>query len=82
MLDIDITPESALQAFNDQSFMKALIYSVYLNKSDLMNKFINSIPTENIKIIANKLPLNAVGPLLDFLANKLNTDRPLELCLM
>ena len=82
MLDIDVTPQSALDAFKEKAFLKALIYAIYLNNTELMNLFVNTIPVENIQIISNKIPFNIVGALLDFLAEKLNTDSTLELCLL
>jgi len=82
MLDIDVTPKTAIDAFNEKSYLKALIYSIYLNKADLINQFINKIPVENIQILSNKMPFNAVGALLDFLSEKLSTDSTLELCLL
>ncbi len=82
MLDIDITPKAALEAFKQKSYLKSLIYAIYLNKTDLINLFLNTIPVENIQILSNKIPFNVVGALLDFLSEKLNTDSTLELCLM
>jgi len=82
MLDIDVTPQSAMDAYHDKAYLKALIYAIYLNKAELINLFINTIPLENVQIISNKLPFNIVGPLLDFLSEKLNTDSTLELCLL
>jgi periodic tryptophan protein 2 len=78
-LGIEVTTSSALEAFNQGSYLKALVFSFYLNKNDLMNKFINSIPNSQITIIVNKLPFNIVGPLLDFLAKKIENDRQIQL---
>jgi periodic tryptophan protein 2 len=78
-LGIDVTTNSALEAFNQGSYLKALVFSFYLNKNDLMSKFLNSIPNNQILTIANKLPFNVVGPLLDFLAKKIDSDRQIQL---
>jgi periodic tryptophan protein 2 len=78
-LGIDVTTHTALDAFNQGSYLKALVYSFYLNKNELMSKFINSIPNTQIMIIVNKLPFNVVGPLLDFLAKKIDSDKQVQL---
>jgi periodic tryptophan protein 2 len=81
-LGIDVTTTTALEAFNQGSYLKALVFSFYLNKNDLMSKFLNSIPNNQISIISTKLPFNVVGPLLDFLAKKVESDRQLQLYML
>jgi hypothetical protein len=81
-LDFDVTPSNCITAFKENNFMKALVYAVYLNNSELINEFINCIPKENIMLIANKLPYNVVTPLLNFLSKKLETDINLQLTMM
>lgn len=81
-LDLKITTKSAEEAFSQGSYMKALVYSFYLNNNDLISKCIDFIPHTQISLISNKLPFNILGPLLDFLAKKIETDRNVQLYLM
>ena len=81
-LEINVTTTDAIEAFNDKSYLKALVLSIYLNKTDLTSKFIHSIPYDQIIMIANKIPNNIVSPLLDFLSKKLESDRQIQLYLM
>lgn len=78
-LDLNITIKNAEEAFLEGSFLKALIFSFYLNKNELMTKFINNIPMSQIALIASKIPFNVVGPLLDLLSKLVETDKQLQL---
>jgi periodic tryptophan protein 2 len=81
-LDLNITTKTAEEEFSKGSYLKALIFSIYLNKADLINKYIDYIPHNQISLLATKLPFNVVGPLLDYLAKKLETDNNLHLYLI
>ena len=81
-LDLNITTKTAEEEFFKGSYLKALIFSIYLNKADLINKYIDYIPHNQISLLATKLPFNVVGPLLDYLAKKLETDNNLQLYLI
>jgi hypothetical protein len=71
-----------LAAFKENNFIKAIVYAVYLNKADFINEFINCIPQENIMLISNKLPFNAVSSLLNFLSMKLENDKNMQITLI
>ncbi len=81
-LDMNITTDNAIDAFKEGSYLKALVFSFYLNKPELMSKFINSIPHQQILLICNKLPQNIISPLLDFLAKKIESDKQIHLYMM
>ena len=78
-LDINVKEIDAINAFESGSFLKGLIYSFYLNKIDIINKYFPIIPISHINLIASKLPLNIVGPFLDFLCLKMENDIYVEL---
>ena len=78
-LDINVKEIDAINAFESGSFLKGLIYSFYLNKIDIINKYFPIIPISHINLIASKLPLNIVGPFLDFLCLKMENDIYIEL---
>jgi len=81
-LDINITTISAEEAFNSGATLKAVVYGFYLNDYDLITKYINSIAHSQIVFICNKLPFNLVGPLLDFLAKKMESEKQIQLYMM
>src|SRR5690606_9755997 len=81
-LDINITTKTAEEAFAQGAYYKALIYSVSLNNNDLIGKCIDSTPHTQIALICNKLPFNVVGPVLNFLCKKVETDKHIQLYLL
>ena len=78
-LDKNISTKSAEEALQSKSYLKALVYSFSLNSNFLIEKTLNSTPHTQIMLISNKLPFNILGPLLDFLAQKTETDNNLQL---
>ena len=81
-LDMNITSKTAEEAFSSGSTLKALVYGFYLNDFDLISKYINTISNNQIILIANKLPFNLVGPILDFLAKKIESEKQIQLYMM
>jgi periodic tryptophan protein 2 len=81
-LDINITSKNAEEAFAKGALLKAITYGFYLNDYDLVTKYINSIPHSQIILISNKLNFNLVGPMLDFLAKKIETEKQIQLYMM
>lgn len=81
-LDMNITSKSSEEAFNSGATLKAVVYGFYLNDYDLITKYINSIAHSQIVLICNKLPFNLVGPLLDFLAKKIESEKQIQLYMM
>ena len=61
------------------SYLKGIIFSFYLNKTDILDKYYKTIPISHISLVANKIPFNVVGPFLDFLCVKLENDSSIEL---
>lgn len=81
-LDMNITSKSAEEAFNSGATLKAIVYGFYLNDYDLITKYINSIAHSQIVLVCNKLPFNLVGPMLDFLAKKIESEKQIQLYMM
>lgn len=78
-LDMNIKTSDAVKAFEEGSYLKGIIFSFYLNKTDILDKYYKTIPLSHISLVANKLPFNVVGPFLDFLCVKLENDSSIEL---
>lgn len=81
-LDINITSNNAEEAFKKGALLKAITYGFYLNDYDLVTKYINSISQSQIVLICNKLHFNLVGPMLDFLAKKIESEKQIQLYMM
>jgi len=81
-LDLNITKTTAEEAFSSGSTLKAVVYGFYLNDYDLIAKYINSISHSQIVLICNKLPFNLIGPMLDFLAKKIESEKQIQLYMM
>lgn len=78
-LDMNIKTSDAVKAFEEGSYLKGIIFSFYLNKTDILDKYYKTIPISHISLVANKIPFNVVGPFLDFLCVKLENDSSIEL---
>ena len=78
-LDINVTIDDAINCFKSGNYLKRIIFSIYLNQIKIIDNFIKTIPIKQIELISSKLPFNIVGPLLDFLSNKLENDANIEL---
>ena len=60
------------------NYIKGIIYSIYLKKIDLLDKYFDSIPISKVQLIVDKIPFSLVSPLLDYLCNKLEKDIHLQ----
>ena len=73
-IGIEVTTKDAIDSFKEGNFLKGVLYSIYLKKIDLLNKYFNSIPLSKVQLIVDKMPFNLVCPLLDYLCNKIEKD--------
>ena len=73
-IGIEVTLKDAIDAFSDGNYIKGIIYSIYLKKIDILDKYFDSIPISKVQLIVDKIPFNLVSPLLDYLCNKLEKD--------
>lgn len=80
-LDIEVTVQSAEEAFQEKNHTRGIVFSVYLNKLELLDKFFPGIQAESIDLIVSRLPLSVIVVLLDYLSKKLDNDLNIQLCL-
>ena len=73
-IGLEVTLKDVVDAFNEGNYIKGIIYSIYLKKIEILEKYFDSIPISNVQLIADKIPFNLVSPLLDYLCNKLEKD--------
>ena len=77
-ISIEVTLKDALDAFQNKNYIKGIIYSIYLKKIDLLDKYFDSIPISKVQLIVDKIPFGLVSPFLDYLCNKLEKDIHLQ----
>ena len=77
-ISIEVTLKDALTAWQNGNYIKGIIYSIYLKKVDLLNKYFDTIPISKVQLIVEKIPFSLVSPLLDYLCNKLEKDIHLQ----
>ena len=73
-IGIEVTLKDAIDAFMEGNYAKGIIYSLYLKKIDILDKYFDCIPISKVQLIADKMPFDLVSPLLDYLCNKLEKD--------
>ena len=73
-IGIEVTLKDAIDAFMEGNYGKGIIYSLYLKKIDILDKYFDCIPISKVQLIADKMPFDLVSPLLDYLCNKLEKD--------
>ncbi|KAI5963560.1 PWP2 [Candida pseudojiufengensis] len=66
-LDVDITPESALEALKDKEYLLALIMALRLNESYLIHQILENVPLVDIKLVCQDLPKIYVNRILNFI---------------
>ncbi|KAI5951026.1 PWP2 [Candida jiufengensis] len=70
-LDVDITPESAIESLQEKEYLLALLMSLRLNESYLIHQILESIPLIDIKLICQDLPVIYVNRILNFIGELL-----------
>jgi periodic tryptophan protein 2 len=68
-LDIDVTPENTLQCLKDGEYLNAIAMAFRLNETYLIHKVYESIKMDDIKLVANDLPVIYVPRILEFIGN-------------
>ncbi|KAJ3535234.1 hypothetical protein NM688_g7006 [Phlebia brevispora] len=81
-LDIDLTPQTLLQVLAQREFLKALVMAYRLNEKPLIHKVYESIPREDIRLLARQLPAVYLSQMLRFVAEHLEKSPHLEFDLL
>ena len=81
-IGIEVTLKDAINAFDEGNYMKGIIYSIYLKKIDILEKYFDSIPISKVQLIVDKMPFDLVSPLLNYLCNKLEKDINVQFVMM
>lgn len=81
-LDIDITPQSTLEALKKKEYLKALVMCFRLNSAKLLTKIYRSIPANDIPLVVAGVPTVYLERLLRHIATQSDTSPFLELNLL
>lgn len=68
-LDIDVTPENTLQCLKDKEYLNAIAMAFRLNETYLIHKVYETIQKDDIKLVANDLPVIYVPRILEFIGS-------------
>lgn len=81
-LDVDVTPQNVIQALEDKEYLNAILMAFRLNESYLINKVYEAIPTNDIPLICNELPVVYVARILKFVGEYALESQHLEFNLL
>ena len=82
-LDIAITPASTLKVLEkEKDYLKALIMAFRLNEARLLRQVFETIPSTNISLVAEELPVVYLQRLLRLVATQTLESRRVAFCLL
>lgn len=81
-LDMDLTPQSLLAVLANREHLKALVMAFRLTEKPLIQKVFESIPREEIRLLASQLPVTYVPTMLQFVASHMEKSPHMEFDLL
>lgn len=81
-LDIDLTPQSLLAVLAKREYLKALVMAHRLNEKPLLHRVYETVPREDIRLLARQLPIVYLSQMLRFVAEHLEKSPHLEFDLL
>lgn len=77
-LDIDVTPKNTIDALKQGEYLHALLMSFRLNEQYLINEVYEHVPTKDIPLICNDLPVVYLSRILKFIGEYAMESQHLE----
>ncbi|KAH7344776.1 quinon protein alcohol dehydrogenase-like superfamily [Rhizoctonia solani] len=77
-IDLDITPQSALEVLSTGDHLKALVMAFRLNEKPLLQKIFESIPSNDIHLISRQIPTVYLPSLLRFVGEHAESSPHME----
>ncbi|CAE6493983.1 unnamed protein product [Rhizoctonia solani] len=77
-IDLDITPQSALEVLSAGDYLKALVMAFRLNEKPLLQKIFESIPSNDIRLISRQIPTVYLPSLLRFVGEHIESSPHME----
>ena len=81
-LDMDLTPQSLLAVLANREHLKALVLAFRLNEKPLIQKVYESVPREDIRLLASQLPVTYIPTMLQFVASHMERSPHMEFDLL
>lgn len=70
-LSVEITPQSTLQTVKNKEFLKAMVMAFRLSEQRIIKLAYQSIPFDQIKIVASQMPNVYVSKLMSFISQEM-----------
>jgi periodic tryptophan protein 2 len=77
-LSMDLTPQSVLSVLSSGEYLKALVMAFRLNEKGLIGRVYESVPREDVRLVARQMPVVYVGRLVRFVAEHVEKSPHLE----
>lgn len=81
-LEIDITPETVVEALADKEYLKSLCMAFRLNEKPLLHTVFEGIPHESVELVARGMPEKYLHKLLTFVGMHMETSPHIEFHLL
>ncbi|OLL21793.1 Periodic tryptophan protein 2 [Neolecta irregularis DAH-3] len=81
-LEIDITPSTTLSIVKEKEYLKALVMSFRLNEPYIIHQVYESIPPQDIQLVAKELPEVYLRRLLQFISKHVEESPHVEFHLL
>ncbi|KAI8351541.1 quinon protein alcohol dehydrogenase-like superfamily [Blakeslea trispora] len=81
-LEIDITPETVLEALGDKEYLKSLCMAFRLNEKPLIHTVFEGVPPDSVELVAREMPEKYLFKLLTFVGTHMETSPHIEFHLM
>ena len=81
-LDMDLTPQSLLLVLANREYLKALVMAFRLAEKPLIQKVYESVPQEEIRLLASQLPVTYAPTMLQFVGSHMDKSPHMEFNLL
>lgn len=77
-LEIDITPDTVMEALEEPDYLRALCMALRLNEKSVTHRVFEAIPSDTIPLVAPALPQKYLDKLLPFIGAHMETSPHIE----
>lgn len=77
-LEIDITPDTVQEAFDEKDYLKALCMAFRLNEKTVLRTVFEGIPPESVELVARSLPEKYLSRLLHYIGVHMESSPHIE----
>ncbi|QLL31080.1 hypothetical protein HG536_0A08970 [Torulaspora globosa] len=81
-LDVDVTPQTTLNALQEKEYLNAFVMAFRLNEEYLIHKIYETIPVSEISLVSARLPVVYLARVLKFIGDLAMESRHIEFNLL